>query len=263
MSDLDRISGYQEPDTREATQQNPQLKAAMLKRIVEGRVISALAREKHFDTRPDIKEQLQLLLNDYLTTEYVKENVIGKVNVTEDDMKLYYKTHQDEFKTPEMVRVRHILIRVDRAASAEEKAKAKEKIEGVLKRVKAGEDFGKLAAEVSEDAASRIKGGDLGFFEKGRSLPEFEKAAFALKPGEVSDVVETKLGYHIIKMEEKKEPALQPYEKVKDQVKEKTLVSFKRARLEEFVNKALKDAGVEFYMDAFFKKKEEKAAPAK
>ncbi|MDA8239748.1 MAG: peptidylprolyl isomerase [Nitrospiraceae bacterium] len=263
MSDIDRIIGYQEPDRRKALEQNPQMKATMLKRTVEGRVISALAREKGFDKRPDIKEQMELFLNDYLTAEYVKKEVLDKVSVTEDDMKLYYKTHQDEFKTPEMVRASHILIRVDRSAPAEEKDKAKEKIEGILKRIKAGEDFGKLASQMSEDAVSRIKGGDLGFFQKGKALPEFEKVAFSLKPGDVSGLVETKLGYHIIKVEEKKEPVLEPYEKVKEMVKERALAAFKKARLEEFVDKAMKDAGVDINTDLFFAKKQDKSGPVK
>ncbi|GAC1398874.1 MAG: peptidylprolyl isomerase [Pyrinomonadaceae bacterium] len=78
------------------------------------------------------------------------------------------------------------------------------KAEDVLKRAKAGEDFAKLAGEFSDDPGSKVQGGDLGFFGSNRMVPEFEKAAFALKPGEISDIVETKFGYHIIKVEERK-----------------------------------------------------------
>lgn len=253
MADFNRIISYYDAEKQKALDQNPVFKATIFQRIVQGMVISKIARDKGFDRRADIKEQLELLSNDFLASEYLKKEVIGKMTFSESDMQLYYKTHQEEFKTPEMVRARHILIRVDKSVSEEAKKKAKEKAEQVLKRLRAGEDFAKLASEFSEDPSSKTKGGDLGFFPRGKMVPDFEKVVFSLKPGEISDVFETPFGFHVIKVEEKKEAAIEPYDK--DKVKEKMIAEFKKARVDEFVEKAMKDGGVKMNLEAFLPKK--------
>lgn len=255
MSDLNRMISYYDADKQKALEQQPIFKATILQRIVQAIVLSKMAHDKGFDKRPDIKEQINLLSNDFLASQYLTKEVVDKIKVTEDDMKLYYKTRQDELKTPETVRARHILIMVDKSASEDVKKKAREKAESILKKASAGEDFAKLASESSDDSKSRAKGGDLGFFSKGRMVPEFEKAAFALKPGEVSGIVETQFGFHIIKVEEKKESVLEPYDKIKDKVREKVFNDFKTARVDEFVKKAMEDAGVELNLDTFLPKK--------
>lgn len=255
MSDFNRMISYYDTDMKKALEENPIFKATILQRIVQGMVLSKIARDGGFDKKTDIKEQIELLTNDFLATQYLISEVVGKINVSEDDMKLYYKMHGDEFRTPEMVRARHILVAYDKSGSEDIKKKAKEKTEALLKRVKAGEDLAKLASEYSDDTASRSKGGDMGFFSKGKMIPDFEKAAFSLKPGEVSDVVETQAGFHIIKLEEKKESVPEPYDSIKDKVKDKVLAEFKKARVGEFAEKAMKDAGVELNLDPFLPKK--------
>lgn len=255
MSDFKRFISYYDAEKQKILEQQPQFKARILRRIVQGMVLSKIAKDQGFDKRPDIKEEIELMLNDLIASEYLKKEVVGKINVTEEDMKLYYKTHEEEFKTPEMVRARHILIKVNRSASEEEKKKAREKAEDILKRIKTGEEFAKLASEFSDDPGSKNKGGDLGFFPKGRMVPDFEKVAFSLKPGEVSDIVETPFGFHIIKVEERKDSVLEPYEKIKDKVKERVFNDFRKARVDEFIEKAMKDAGVELNLEPFMPKK--------
>jgi peptidyl-prolyl cis-trans isomerase C len=247
ISDVERIIGYYEPEKQKILEQNPQYKVNLLKRIVQGKVISKIARDAGFDKKAGIKEQIELLINDFLTIEYIKNNVIKEINVSEEDINLYYKSHKNEFTVPEQVKARHILIRVDKSASEEDKKKAKEKAEALLKRIKNGEDFEKLASEFSEDPGSNKKGGDLGYFSRGRMIKSFEDVAFSLKPGEVSDVVETSFGYHIIKVEDRKPEELQPLEKVKDEVREKVFEEFRQARVKGFIDKALKDAKAEIY----------------
>lgn len=255
MSDLKRMISYYDAEKQKILEQQPQFKATILQRIVQGMVLSKIAKDNGFDKRPEIKEQIELMTNDLLASQYLLKEVVGKINVTDDDINLYYKAHQEEFRTPEMVRARHILIKVDKSASNDDKAKARSKAEDILKRIKAGEDFAKLASEFSEDPGSKNKGGDLGFFPKGRMVPDFEKVAFSLKPGEVSDIVETPFGFHIIKVEEKKESIQEPLEKVKDKVKEKVFADFRKAKVDEFVEKAMKDAGVELNLEPFMPKK--------
>lgn len=251
MSDFNRMVSYYDAERQRSLEQNPIFKATILQRIVQGMVISKIAKDNGFDKRSDIREQIELLSNDFLAAEYLKKEVIEKITVTEDDRKLYYKTHQEEFKTPEMVRARHILIKVEAAASGDDKMKAKEKAAEILARIKAGEDFAKLASELSDDVGSKTKGGDLGFFPKGKMDPVFEKAVFSLQRGEISDIVETQVGFHIVKMEEKKESVLEPYDKIKDKVKEKVLNDFRKARVDEFAEKAMKDANVELHLEPF------------
>lgn len=255
MSDLKRMISYYDAEKQKILEQQPQFKATILQRIVQGMVLSKIARDSGFDKRPDIKEQIELMSNDLLASQYLLKEVVGKINVTEEDMSIYYKAHQDEFRTPEMVRARHILIKVDKSASEDDKRKAREKAEDILKKVKAGEDFAKLASEFSDDPGSKNKGGDLGFFPKGRMVPDFEKVAFSMKPGEVSDIIETPFGFHIIKVEEKKESILEPYEKIKDKVKERVFNDFRKAKVDEYVEKAMKDAGVELNLEPFMPKK--------
>lgn len=255
MSDLKRIISYYDAEKQKILEQQPQFKATILQRIVQASVISKIAKDNGFDKRPDIKEQIELMTNDLLASQYLQKEVVEKINVTEEDISLYYKAHLEEFRTPEMVRARHILVKVEKSASEEDKKKAKEKADDILKRIKAGEDFGKLASEFSDDPGSKNKGGDLGFFPRGRMVPDFEQVAFSLKAGEVSDIVETPFGFHVIKVEERKESVQEPLEKVKNKVKEKVFADFRKAKVDEFFEKAMKDAGVELNLEPFMPKK--------
>lgn len=245
MSEFNRILAYQDDDKKKAIKENPSFKVTILNRLVQGIVLSKIAREKEFDKRPDIKEFLSVIVNDFLAVQYITKELIEKINVSEEEMKTYYNTYQHEFRIPAQVKASHILIKADKAVPENDKKKAKEKAEDILKKVRAGEDFAKVATEFSEDPGTKSKGGDLGFFSKGAMTQEFEKAAFSLNPGEVSGLVETVFGYHIIKVEGKKEAMVAPYENIKAQVREKVLKELKKARLDDFMEKALKQADVQ------------------
>ena len=122
-----------------------------------------------------------------------------------------YNSKMDSFRTPERVFARHILIKSDASNDAAAKAKA----EGILKQIKAGGDFAKLAKENSDDPGSKVAGGELGAIVKGQTVPEFEKSAFSLQPGQTSDLVKTTYGYHIIQVEKHEPAKLQNFEEVK------------------------------------------------
>ena len=149
----------------------------------------------------------------------VSKEIVPKVTVTDEETKKFYDENKENlFKRPEQIRASHILCGVDPKATKAEKEKAKAKAEKLLKEIKGGKDFAELAKSNS-DCPSKEKGGDLGFFGKGQMVPAFETAAFALKPGEVSSVVETQFGYHIIKVTEKKAAGTTGFDEVKEQIK--------------------------------------------
>ncbi len=111
----------------------------------------------------------------------------------------------------------HILIKVSEDATPEAKAKAKARILDIKKKIEAGADFGEMAKKYSE-GPSAANSGDLGYFRRGQMVKPFEEAAFALKPGEMSDVVETKFGYHLIKSIDKKEASVVPFDQLKTRI---------------------------------------------
>jgi peptidyl-prolyl cis-trans isomerase C len=165
----------------------------------------------------------------------------GKINVTDDEAKKYYSENKAKFEMPEQIRASHILIMPDPNAADpnQAKIKAKEKAENLLKQIKGGADFAELAKANSGDTYSAVQGGDLGFFGKSQMVPAFETAAFALKPGQVSDVVETQFGYHIIKLTDRKDANTMPFEQAKDNIVQ-MLTQNKQADFAEGYVKSLK-----------------------
>ena len=249
MSDLKRWMTYGTAESQRALEKDPKGRYELLRQILTGMVIAEQAKKDGFDRRPDVKENMELLISNFLTLEYLDKVIAKQVEVTEEELKQYYDDHQKEFRVPERVRTRHILIKAERTADDGERKKAREKAEGLLKRIRAGADFSKLAEEYSEDPGSRRKGGDLGFMPAGKMDPEFEKIAFSLNPGEVSDIVETDFGFHIIRCEEKEKPTIQPYAEVKEQVRKKVTVEKKTKAVHEYVNRTSKEAGIEIDVD--------------
>lgn len=156
-----------------------------------------------------------------LTIQKYKENFDNTVEISDEEMKTYYEEHKDDYYKDE-VKASHILIStVDdngKELSDEKKKEAKEKAEDVLKKVNSGEEFSEIAKEYSDDTASGSQGGDLGYFGKGQMVQAFEDAAFSLQPGEISDIVETEFGYHIIKVYDKIDEQL-PFDDVKEEIK--------------------------------------------
>ena len=152
--------------------------------------------------------------------------IAAAATVTDQDLQVYYDQHRDEYRVPEQVKVSHILIKTPLPAPGareDEKAvaAARAKAEGVLKEVKAGGDFAKLAEKYSEDPGSAKSGGELGWIGRGRTVPEFEKAAFSLGKGQTSDLVKSSYGFHIIHVEDKQAAHLKTLAEVKSEIEEK------------------------------------------
>jgi peptidyl-prolyl cis-trans isomerase C len=194
------------------------------------------AQGQSFD---DFKQQMKK----GLSFEKLVDKQAGPVEINDTEAREYYEENEEDFNTPEQVRASHILIKVAPTATVEEKAAAKEKIESLLKKVKEGGDFATLAKENS-DCPSKAKGGDLGFFERGSMVKEFEDTAFAMQPGQVSDVVETQFGYHIIKVTDRKAAGVTTFEKAKPEIV-KTLEQMKKGQaFKEYIGKLKAEAKI-------------------
>jgi peptidyl-prolyl cis-trans isomerase D len=149
--------------------------------------------------------------------------------VTDAEVEAYYKEHGSEFEEPKRVRAAHVLVRVPPGGGSDAENAAKAKVEGVIKRARGGEDFAKLAREISEDKASAAQGGELGLVGPGELVAPFEQAAFALKKGEISEPVRTPFGYHAIRVLDILEGGKSPLPAVAARIKE-TLATQKAER---------------------------------
>lgn len=152
--------------------------------------------------------------------------VAAATTVTDQELQAYYDQHRDEYRVPDQVKVRHILIKTPLpapGAKEDEKAvaDARAKAEGILKELKAGGDFAKLAEKNSDDPGSAKNGGELGWIGRGRTVPEFEKAAFSLPKGQTSDLVKSSYGFHIINVEDKQDAHVKSLAEVKAEIGEK------------------------------------------
>jgi peptidyl-prolyl cis-trans isomerase D len=152
-----------------------------------------------------------------------------KVVVPANDIQRYYNDNIQQFQTPEQVHASHILLKTEGKNDADVKKKA----EALLAQVKGGADFGALAKKESEDEGSKANNGDLGFFGRGRMVPEFETAAFALQPGQTSDLVKSQFGYHIIRVIEKKAAQTRPLDEVRPQIQDQLAQQQADAQLTE------------------------------
>jgi peptidyl-prolyl cis-trans isomerase D len=145
------------------------------------------------------------------------------VTVTQDDLRSYYEQHRDQYKTPEQVKVSHILIKTplpgpDNKVDEKGVAEAQHRAEDLLKQVKSGSNFEDLAKKYSEDPGSAKQGGSLGWIGRGQTVPEFEKAAFSLPKGQMSDLVKSSYGFHIIRVDDKQEAHAKSLDEVKSEI---------------------------------------------
>lgn len=247
QSDLDRLLSYSPDYLKEQLKKDPRQKTALVRKIMQQRIIAEIAKKQKFDQEKAVKEQLGYMTEDFLANAYLYQVVMKKVTVTENDMKGYYEENIKEFTEPEQVKVRHILIKVPFGASEDQKKKAREKAENILEWLKKGEKFDVLARTYSEDPGSKDKGGDLGYISRGRTAKSFEEAAFSMKPGEISSVIESDFGFHVIQVEDRREAKTRTFDESKDFIKQKLTENMTKAKVEEFIKKSGEEAGLEIY----------------
>ena len=160
-------------------------------------------------------------------------------------MAAFYKENIDQFKQPEKVRASHILVAVQQGESDSSKAEKRLKAAKILGELKNGANFEELAKRYS-DCPSKSKGGDLGYFERGRMVKEFEDAAFALKPGELSGIVETRFGYHIIKVTDRKPARTIPLTEAEADVRSYLTGEKKKQAVEDYISKLKSESTIEW-----------------
>lgn len=199
------------------------------------------------DLEMDEKALRDYTRRDLLISNFVESTIVSKIKVSEEDARKFYDQNPDKFTRSESVKASHILIGVEPTASAEEKKTAREKAEKLRKELDGGADFAALAKGNSSCPSSQ-QGGDLGFFGKGQMVPPFETAAFALKPGEISDVVETQFGYHIIKLTEKKAAETVTFKEAQTRIEEYLKGQKVNSAVGDYVTEAKKSAKIEILL---------------
>ena len=187
--------------------------------------------------RAQIKRQIE-------KSRMIGQQVRAKVTVTDRDLIEYYERNKRLFLKDEEVNVSHILFLVPEKAPDAEVEKIRKQASDVLDAAKRGKDFPELAQKYSQDASGK-QGGSLGFFKKGQLLPSFEGAAFSLKKGEISDVVRTEYGFHIIKVDDVKEAAPEPFESVKEKIRSTVTSEMMEQRYKEWMEELKKSAVIE------------------
>ena len=174
--------------------------------------------------------------------QWVKDTVVPSLQVSDEEAKKFYDANQDRMMQPETVKARHILVAVPADATPEQKAEKKKKAEELRAKIAGGADFAAVAKESSDDTGSGARGGELGWLRKGQTVPAFDQAAFSLEPGKLSDIVESKFGYHLIEVEEKKPAGKLTFDEVKDRIvdllKQHDLENAIHAKLDELSSKA-------------------------
>ena len=189
----------------------------LLEQLVSFELMNKLGTEMELDKTEEYKSALEQMERDLLTQMTINK-VLSDVTVTDADAETFYNEHAEEFKTPETVSSKHILV------DSEEKANE------ILAQIKAGDITFEDAARANSTCPSKDQGGDLGTFGRGQMVPEFEDATFAMNVGDVSEPVKTQFGYHLIKLEAKNEPTIPAYEEIADKV-EKTLMFQKQGEV--------------------------------
>ncbi len=220
-----------------AAQQQPPMTIEDVKQII------AVSGESYETVIDDMRQRLGY-------TRLLEQQWEGKIDVTEEQARQYYQKNEEQFAVPEHVRASHILITPDPSADNAEAANedAREKAQNLLAQIREGADFATMAGEHSE-CPSSANGGDLGEFGKGQMVPEFEQVAFAMEPGQVSDLVQTQFGWHIIKLTGKEGASVTSYEDIQPQLIE-MLKQQQQAEIAEAYIQQLKDEAEIIYADS-------------
>ncbi|MGD2186377.1 MAG: peptidylprolyl isomerase [Desulfobacterales bacterium] len=281
QGEFNRVLNY---ELRRAAQQGQQIpdaqmakmESSILDSLIVGELLFQESKKKGIQVKPEtVKEQLMIvkqrfpseaefkkaleenqiteskiradIKRDMAIKQLLDKEVDQKVTITDEEGKTFYDTNPQLFQQPERVKASHILIKVDEGASDEKKAEARKKIKEIQKKVQQGEDFAVLAKTYSE-GPSAPRGGDLNYFGRGQMVKPFEDAAFRLKTNETSDIVETRFGYHLIKVIDKQPPKKIGFAEVKEKINRHLKNQKLRSERQLYFDKLKKDAAIEKFL---------------
>jgi len=206
-------------------------KKQLLEQVISFELIGNYAVDNGMENDAEYQALLQRAKKEIITQVAINK-ILSEVTLTEEEVKKYYEANQDMFKAEESVRAKHILV------------DSLEKAEEVKGAIEAGMTF-EEAASLYSTCPSKAQGGDLGSFTRGRMVPEFEKAAFELEVGVISEPVQTQFGYHFIKVEEKQAGSIRPFEEVKNTITNELLSERQNFKYMQFVDELKKKYTVE------------------
>ncbi len=216
---------------------DPKRKRQYVQNLVDREVFSREAESEGYLNRPDIKKRIEDFKKRLLWAEYIRDlsRKDFSKNITDAELKKFYNEHLKDYTEPEKVHAKHILV------------KTKAEAEKVLAELKKGADWNEVARKYSIDKSNASKGGDLGTFSRGRMVKPFEDAVFSMKPGEISQPVKTKYGYHIIKLISKIPPKVKPFEMIKNVVRNRYINEMRRNLIDKEREKLYAKYGAVIY----------------
>jgi peptidyl-prolyl cis-trans isomerase C len=211
-----RIDGL--PFEQQKNYQTEEQKKAILENLIQNHILALEAKKEKMDKEKGVVAALDDLVEYHLANVYIRYK-LSDIAINDEEAKKYYEDHKAEFTTPAMVKAQHILIKLGVNTPFREEQAALKKANKIKKDLDKGADFSTLAKKSSDDEETKDKGGDIGYFSRETINPDIADAAFSLKTGEISKPVRSVLGYHIIKVTDKKEPELIPLLQVERKIK--------------------------------------------
>ncbi len=214
----------------------PEIREGMVEQWIANELLLQEAKRRGIHKSPDLMEKLEEVKERMITQTLIQEEMT-KAEVSDEEVAEYFERYRSRFSIPEMIRIKHILVKT------EEEAKE------IRERLNKGEEFEELAREKSTDTRTKERGGDLGFIDRRRHQrrfgPSFINAAFSLEKGEVSEPIRSPLGYHLIKLEEKREAGQQTLDQVRERVERGALSEKKMKTRQEFIESLRNKAQIE------------------
>jgi len=229
------------PDYAKQMFDNGAGKEKFLDEIVKKEILYQEALKKGMDKSPDFSKKLEEFKKLTLISELLQKEIMSKAAVSDKDVREYYDKHKQDFASTSQIKASHILVKTEKEA------------EDIEARLKKGEKFEDIARKESIDKASAKNGGDIGYFSKGQLVPEFERAAAALTPGQISAPVKTAFGYHIIKVVDKKMGPVVDFDRVKDIISQRLSGEKQKEAFDQYMTDLRKNYSVEVNKEALAK----------